>query len=103
METGKYEVHNQECHERLRSEMRKSGEGRRRQEEDQRRVVRRTDIVSKAIQKNPGIRKEVAEDNDKIEQIHKRQKGSSSSSSTTLTPPQTTTLTGDVEMGGSPT
>ena len=46
METGKYGVHNQECHKRLHSEMSKSGEGRRRQEEDQRRVVRRTDIKS---------------------------------------------------------
>ena len=49
--------------------------------------------------KNPGIRKEVEEYTDLIEQIHKRQKGSPSSSSSTMTPPQTTMPTGDVEMG----
>ena len=72
--------------------------GRRRLEEDQRRVARRTDMVlnkaiEKELHKNPGIRKEVEECTDQ------RQKGSSSSSSSSaLTPPQTTMPTEDVEM-----
>ena len=55
--------------------------------------------IGEELQKNPGIRKEVEEYTDQIEQIHKRQKGLSSSSSSTMTPPQTTTPTGDLEMG----
>ena len=55
--------------------------------------------IEKELQKNPGVRKEVEEYTDQIEQIHKRQKGSSSSSSSsTLTPPQTTVPIENVEM-----
>lgn len=117
VETGKYAVHTRECHDRLREEMSKSEGGRRKLEEEQRRVARRFDIgfekaIEKELQKNPGIRKEVEEYNETIEQINKRQRGGATSSSSaatsaaaataaassTATSPPNTLPTGDVDM-----
>ena len=94
IERGKYGVHNQKCHDRIKKELAKDEEGRRKLHEERHRIERRTEValdkaILQEIEKDPDLKRENDAHNEEITQIrkkHKREEQEPASSSTSPIP-----------------